>query len=801
MTSSRLLAAAAAMSFVVSPAFAGVTVQGNANLRAMPAQVADNSAVPLDQQLPPLGSEVSSSVPAVSAAATASAGGGGGLLLGLGLAAIGAAVAGGGGHSSSGSTTTTTTTPPLAPPTTTVTPTTGTGGSVSSFETSEYYASGGLAQTNAAYQYAKGAYGLNTLISVYDSGADVNNPDLAANINSSLSHSYFTNDANVTDTVGHGTHVAGIIAGVHNGYGIEGISWGSKLMILQGLGNTAAPSGSYSDGIDRSVAAGAVAMNNSWTFVDGSNKSYTIDQFSSASEIQSFLGSAIINSLDAAAKAGMVSVFAAGNDGSANASLMAGLPKYFPELDGSILGVAAVDSHHQIASWSNRCGQAMNYCIAAPGVNILSTYPTTMGDHSGYATMSGTSMATPYVTGAIGVLKSEFPELTGQQIVQILENSATDLGTPGVDPIYGHGELNLTQALKPAGTLTVQTSSVLDQGAVPASKSMIVASGGIAGALKAALSSRTMVVTDAYDRGYHVSAGSFVANGTQGTVSADRTAAFALGENAATKARMDGASLSVSTSGAQAITGSNWVDSAAMKAPYLASLGTGSSFDYQTKLGNGLSLGVSRASGTETTGSTSADYVAASLRASIGQGSLSITLGRLNESGGFLGASVNGAFGSDLASRTNFLQIGAAMPLGADTALQLTAASGNSAFASTGLLRSGTGIGSNAFGVGLTKVGLLAAGDRFSIGISQPISMSSGTMTVALPTALGAASGNVRSHQVMMTTSSVEVKNTAAPTDLQVGYSIPAGAGRLRAGLIYSNGTFGGASVGWSVSF
>src|SRR4029079_2967132 len=76
-----------------------------------------------------------------------------------------------------------------------------------------------------------------------------------------------------------------------------------------------------------------------------------------------------------------------------------------------------------------------------------------------YATLSGTSMATPYVTGAAALIKSGWKNLTAQQVASILFASATDLGAPGIDPVYGRGMLNVDAALKPIGDLGAPTST------------------------------------------------------------------------------------------------------------------------------------------------------------------------------------------------------------------------------------------------------------------------------------------------------------------------------------------------------
>ena len=146
--------------------------------------------------------------------------------------------------------------------------------------------------------------------------------------------------------------------------------------------------------------------------------------------------------------------------------------EYFNEnsnVAGQWLAVVATDSSNVIASFSNGCGDAKTYCLAAPGVSINSTYDTndtrdTDGD--GYHAINGTSMAAPHVAGAIAVLKQRWPNLTAAEIVTLLLDNATDLGASGTDDVYGRGLLNLDASSASSGTL--QTASVNTDGSFQA---------------------------------------------------------------------------------------------------------------------------------------------------------------------------------------------------------------------------------------------------------------------------------------------------------------------------------------------
>ena len=126
------------------------------------------------------------------------------------------------------------------------------------------------------------------------------------------------------------------------------------------------------------------------------------------------------------------------------------------ELEGLWLAVVATDGENKIAQFSNGCGEAASYCLAAPGVKILSTLhhddtETGFPRSKEYGLYSGTSMAAPVVSGALAVLKSRFRNLNAKQAVDILLRTATDLGAPGTDPVYGRGLVNLERALQPIG--------------------------------------------------------------------------------------------------------------------------------------------------------------------------------------------------------------------------------------------------------------------------------------------------------------------------------------------------------------
>lgn len=289
--------------------------------------------------------------------------------------------------------------------------------------------SGGVSPLKAPSAWKKGATGKKIVIAVIDTGVNAAHPDLAGRIltgYNALNGSKSTGDGN-----GHGTHVAGILAAAANGRGIVGIAYDANILpvkIFDDKGNGT-----------------ATALTSGIRYTYGKAKILNLSLGANASVSESAVRGAVSR--------GQLVVSAAGNAGLANPEWPA---RYSAQkwANGQIIAVGAVDAGNRITSWSNRAGVAKNYYLVAPGTSVLSTYK------SGYAYMGGTSMATPYVSGAAAVVWSYWPYLTARQVANTLLNTATDLGAAGVDAVYGRGLVNLERALQPIGTTSVKTASL-----------------------------------------------------------------------------------------------------------------------------------------------------------------------------------------------------------------------------------------------------------------------------------------------------------------------------------------------------
>src|SRR6266545_3747260 len=221
----------------------------------------------------------------------------------------------------------------------------------------------------------------------------------------------------VAEDGGHGTHVAGTIGAVgNNGIGVNGVAWKVELMAVRFLGTGGGTSLNAARAIRYSAANGAVVSNNSW---GGGGYSQTL-----------------YDAINYARSRGQVFVAAAGNDGANNDTTPSYPASY--ALD-NIVSVAASDRYDRLASFSNYGKASVE--LAAGGVDIASTYPGAR-----YAYMSGTSMATPQVSGAFALLLSQDPSLGYSQAISRVLNNVDPVASLSASTRAG-GRLNVYKAL------------------------------------------------------------------------------------------------------------------------------------------------------------------------------------------------------------------------------------------------------------------------------------------------------------------------------------------------------------------
>ena len=306
-----------------------------------------------------------------------------------------------------------------------------------------------LSITNTYAAHAQGFTGTGSAIGVVDSGIMRNHPALAGRVTKELVYiDPASNNINIDDVVGHGTWVSQIAAGVPVARFAGGIAPGATLVSARiisdvepkddgsGQGNlvtSADPLGAVNDDL---IANGVRIMNNSWggLYWDASSTATTRSFHDAYNRFVNTWG-------------GLV-VFAAGNSSAADPSDIAALPSRAPDLEKGWLTVVAVDSNNPttLASYSNACGIAKNYCLAAPGDVIVSGKDDTATSVS-YFIVRGTSLAAPQVSGAAALVWQAYPYFNNDLVRQTLLGTADDLGAPGVDTVFGYGELDVGRAV------------------------------------------------------------------------------------------------------------------------------------------------------------------------------------------------------------------------------------------------------------------------------------------------------------------------------------------------------------------
>ena len=245
-------------------------------------------------------------------------------------------------------------------------------------------------------------------------------------------YDFFYNDSNpIDDAGGHGTHTAGTIGAVgNNARGVVGVNWNVKLMAIK----------IYSPNGGDSTSAMLI---NAYNYIRmmknrGVNIRVTNNSYGGCGEACGY-DQATKDALDAMGNAGILNVFAAGNSG-----LNIETTPFYPAsyTSPSILSVASSTSTDARSGFSNFGTVSVD--LAAPGSGVLSTFNSS---DASYATLSGTSMATPHVAGAAALLSAYNPNLSAASLKATLMNSV-DVLSQWNTLVKSRGRMNIANALQ-----------------------------------------------------------------------------------------------------------------------------------------------------------------------------------------------------------------------------------------------------------------------------------------------------------------------------------------------------------------
>ena len=388
-------------------------------------------------------------------------------------------------------------------------------------DTDEFRNQPALALINADYAYARGATGEGVTLGMIDTGINREHIEFAGSdkLHPDSDLSYGTDIA--PDALDHGTAVAGVMAARRDsergGDNMHGVAFDAQVLSL-GI-PLRAPDPDYvpveTSDFDRSgsdvffaplfreLNAKAAAINLSFG-VPGNIESYN------AEELRAVLPQAIAAAAqqDVAPADRAIYVWAAGNaqgrrrpDGTIeegrSVELLPGLPYLLPELRGHYLATVAVDTDTgRLADFSSHCGVAADFCLAAPATFIMVPY------RDGYTTVEigGTSLATPLVTGAVGLLTQHYRDQLGaDEIVERLLATADKTGIYADAQIYGQGLLDLDAATRPQGEARLPTGASLAGPAVNQALSALASAPAFGDALPRGLAGREVAAFDSLD--------------------------------------------------------------------------------------------------------------------------------------------------------------------------------------------------------------------------------------------------------------------------------------------------------------
>ncbi|MCB2056154.1 MAG: S8 family serine peptidase [Geminicoccaceae bacterium] len=662
----------------------------------------------------------------------------------------------------------------------------------------------GIAQIGARAAYSAGARGQKVTIALVDSGIDVDHPEFAGRIDPDSIDIVLDRKDTIDDRSGHGTHVIGIAAAAADGKGMHGVAPRANILAirtdLRDKSICSEPGCGYFDSdvakaINYAIDHGAKVVNLSLgkdTPINGAYRS----------------------ALERAAARDVLVVNAAGNY-AVSPPLQPGALATEKGIEGHLLIVGAVGADNQLWRDSNRPGASplKEKFLVAPGVRVFSTAPG-----GGYTRLTGTSMATPHVTGAAALLKSRFPSLSMREIGDILLASAVDLGPAGADATYGRGLVSVERALQPSGRLSLPEGATVAEGGAAMDRAGVSLGAAFGDAMEGRDALDGVLALDAYGRPYAIDLGANVRRRDAGfdweNALVERTTAqsfdTAIGETGWTaRSRFEGDrdrpldhSLAARLGDADALEATRLSFTSDAALPQRITIGTGldqiatagpgrlrgeeaglflnaqrtllsDRVGVERGLGFGYAFDVARGTTFEVGALADEDdtdtrMLGARLIQRLGTVELSLGLGRLDESDGQLGSESSGVLSLAPGARSRFVELGARWNATGDTALFAQAMVGETEMDGEGaLFRDWSTVRSSAVAVGASTRDLVHEGDRWGLMLSQPLRVDRASSRLDVPVSRD-LEGNIQRRSERL-----DLAPRGREIDLQLAYARP----------------------------
>lgn len=413
----------------------------------------------------------------------------------------------------------------------------------SAWETSEYNKIRTLSGIKASTAYSRGYTGKGVVIAVLDSGIDLKHQDFKDKV---ILLKDFTGTG-ISDTIGHGTHVAGIAAGAKNSYGTHGVAFDSKLMIGKISSSGLISSSTALNSAIWASQSGADVVNMSIGFKlsDTSIKPVLIAPGvyrTSLTNTNKYAGGFDPYQWKSAVGKDTVLVVAAGND---NTAWSGSLPQMATATDnagnlilnGQMLVVGNWNSmgvtsskivngkittvttygtgpnnngaaHLCYSMLNNVCQdkyKVSDFYILAPGTGISSSVPLSINS-SGTISMNGTSMAAPAVSGGVAIIRQMWPQMTGSNLVKLLLVTANKNIQGYNVSLHGQGLMDLDKATRPIGSLGIPTTGRINGPTLKGADPLII-TGGTASTGNLG----GVMVVDDFERDFYIKGKTFTA--------------------------------------------------------------------------------------------------------------------------------------------------------------------------------------------------------------------------------------------------------------------------------------------------
>lgn len=631
------------------------------------------------------------------------------------------------------------------------------------------------------WAHSAGLTGAGKTIAIVDDGFRLSHRELAGKT---------ITQTGILPDKGHGTFVASLAAGKKDGIGMHGVAPGADLHLT-----SFAPSGSGFDianvtaGTLAAAGLNAVAQNNSWGFEVSSLNLQTYLKnnpgATTAQGLNATLGhgtanwQTYLNALDSFQNTGVV-VWALSNDNSlTSGDVMAALPYFEPRLAEA--WISAANGYFEVngsgditraVRLSAACGLAAKFCLAGDGI----TTAAWNGNDTDYRSGFGTSFVAPQVAGAVALLAGAFPDMTPSEWAQRLLASADNSwfaaqGVPlagtidygnGVTHSYstewGHGVMDIRAALSPIGSVSVLSgASVASAERHSLSESAIVAPSSFGDSLSRALEPQQLAVFDALNRAFSVSSASAV-----------QTAPATVLPRLPGQASID-----------QGHNGLNLIHTGDLAGAVTGFAGAGGAASVLTMAGESLlvaSIAPVGAAGELTTYGFAAEHGAVDNGALAGAGmTLSLPLGsgqvRLGatlagEQGAVMGLDGGTAFDFGSGSAIGALNLGLEQPIAPGLSLfgRLEYGAVARQGGGKGLVSDLSGLTFSGMEIGASFANALAAGDRLTLSVSQPLRIETGIVEMTRPVA------RLADGSIVNQTSSADLTSSGREIDLGLSY-------------------------------